>query len=154
MNVEGIKSDVRKLIGVIVLLALGVSGCLPQQKSSSQEAAVEQETAAAVDPGKAVYDQNCLICHQRNGTGVPGLQPSLVDSDWAQGDPKRLVRLVLVGSTGFDEVSGDEYGNVMPGFAQLSDAELVAVLSYIRHSFGNDADVVSDSLIADMRGRL
>ena len=51
-----------------------------------------------------------------------------------------LAALVLHGASGAMTVKGATYNGVMPAFgAQLQDAELAAVLSYIRSQWGNGA---------------
>lgn len=35
------------------------------------------EPTQAEHPGKAVYTQYCLTCHQADGSGVPGMHPPL-----------------------------------------------------------------------------
>jgi mono/diheme cytochrome c family protein len=43
----------------------------------------------------------------------------------------------------------------MPAFGgQLSDAEVAAVLTYVRSAWGNDADPVPVQLVTELRGSL
>ena len=63
--------------------------------------------AAAPDPmviGKRVFTQNCAVCHQQNGLGVPGQFPPLAGSEWVlahdwHGD-NHIVNIVLHGFHG------------------------------------------------------
>lgn len=145
----------RVRIGLLLVLAvmLGTTACTSDKEtiSASAEQAAPSPAVATVDPGQALYADHCLICHQRNGSGVPGLQPPLAGSAWVQGDPERLVRLVLQGSEAYDTISGEDYSNVMPGFAHLSDADLTALLNYVRQAFGNQASPLGDNTVSSVR---
>jgi mono/diheme cytochrome c family protein len=111
-------------------------------------------TPAITDPGQAAYSKNCLACHQADGGGVPGFQPPLVGSAWVHGDPQVLATFVLTG--GFDsssrKVSANE--NVMPPFAQLDDATLARILTYVRAKFGDQSGPVAREQVAAARATL
>ncbi|MGH8046321.1 MAG: c-type cytochrome, partial [Chthoniobacterales bacterium] len=32
--------------------------------------------------GKRLYTQNCILCHQASGGGIPGIYPPLAGSEW------------------------------------------------------------------------
>ncbi|MBK9117958.1 MAG: cytochrome c oxidase subunit II [Betaproteobacteria bacterium] len=101
----------------------------------------QQATAAADDPNKAwtqaelmakgaaVYAANCVACHQANGKGVPGAFPALDGSKLVGGPVDPQLALVLNGKT----------GTAMPAWKQLSDADIAAVVTYTRNSWGNKA---------------
>ncbi len=111
----------------------------------------ETETAAAVD-GEATYNKICASCHQQTGQGVPGVFPPLVESDWVTGDAAVPVKVVLKGLAGPITVNGQQYTGQMPPWeASMSDAEIAAVVTYIRSSWGNSADPVDTAFVADLR---
>jgi len=93
--------------------------------------------------GKAIYSRDgyCITCHQADGAGLESAGfPPLAKSRWVTGNPERLIKLVMHGLYGPIEVNGKHYpGNVpmTPYGSMLNDNELVAVLTYIRNSFGN-----------------
>lgn len=97
---------------------------------------IEVPTLADVD-GAQVYSANCASCHQTNGEGLAGVFPPLAQSRWVTGSADRLVQIMLYGIQGPLEVRGTVYNGVMPAFARLSDAELAAVTTYIRETWGN-----------------
>jgi mono/diheme cytochrome c family protein len=121
-------------------------------------AASAQETPAAAPAanpaGQELYGRHCLTCHQADGYGVPNLQPAIVGGTWVGGDSRALAMFVLTG--GFDSASRKESdnANVMPAFAQLSDEELAAILTFIRAKFGKGASAVTAADVADARGSL
>lgn len=103
--------------------------------------------------GAQVYAANCVACHQGNGGGVAGVFPPLAGSRWVLGPEDRLVQIMLYGINGPIEVLGTPYQGVMPAFARLSDAELAAVTSHVRSSWGNDAAPIGVDAIAAGRTR-
>ena len=104
----------------------------------------------AVD-GKQVFAANCVACHQAAGTGVPGVFPPLAGSEWVNGEPRVLANILLHGVEGELTVKGTPYKGSMPSFARLGDAELAAVASYVRASWGNQAPAVPADLFAAER---
>jgi mono/diheme cytochrome c family protein len=105
---------------------------------------------APVD-GAESYARNCAACHQDDGQGVDGAFPPLVGETWVTGDPERPVGVVLNGLYGPIDVEGVAYDGAMAPFDHLSDAEIAAVVSHIRSSFGNDAEPVSAAFVAEVR---
>ena len=68
------------------------------------------------------------------------------------GPESRLVRIVMHGLQGDVEVQGQNYNGAMPAWGpSLSDAEIAAVLTYIRASFGNQALPVKTETVAETR---
>lgn len=105
---------------------------------------------AAVD-GKAIFAAQCAACHQATGKGLPGVFPPLDGSEWVTGDTRVLANILLHGITGEITVAGTKYQGAMPAFAQLSDAELAGVASFIRSTWGNQAEAVPGTLFAQER---
>ena len=105
---------------------------------------------AGVD-GKAIFAAQCAACHQATGKGLPGVFPPLDGSEWVHGDPRVLANILLHGITGEIEVAGNKYQGAMPSFAQLSDAELAGVASYIRTSWSNQGKALEAKLFEDER---
>lgn len=83
--------------------------------------------------GEQVYNASCAACHQPTGTGIPGVFPGLVNSKITIGPAADHINIVLNGKA----------GTAMQAFgAQLNDADLAAVITYERNSWGNAASVV------------
>src|SRR6185369_14196106 len=102
------------------------------------------EEQARFDKGQALFSAVCAACHQPNGQGQPGLAPSLVYSRWVLGDPRVLARIVLNGKI--------QENLVMPPWkAALDDDSVASVLTFIRRSWGHDADPVTPSVAAEAR---
>ena len=92
-------------------------------------------TGDAVADGKAVFDNNCAVCHQAGGVGVPGQFPRLAaraGAIAAKPEGKAfLPQVVLNGMGGRITVDGEQILGAMPGFDSLSDDDIAAVLAYI-----------------------
>jgi mono/diheme cytochrome c family protein len=102
--------------------------------------------------GEGVYARTCAACHQNSGIGVDGAFPPLDGNARVAGDPEGLVKIVLHGLTGPVAVPGKlEVNSLMPPVIGLSDAEIADVLSFVRHSWSNDAAPVSASAVAPVR---
>jgi mono/diheme cytochrome c family protein len=108
-------------------------------------------TPAAGADGRAVYQRTCVTCHQQNGQGIQGTFPPLAENPVVAGDKARLINLVLHGLSGPVMVKGVRYNNVMPPWKTLSDADMAAVLTYVRSNFGNTADAVAPAEVAAQR---
>ena len=94
--------------------------------------------------GAKIFSTNCTGCHGANGTGQPGIFPSLVANPYVSGDAKRVIHTVKYGLTGKLVAKGVKYDGVMPAWTgTLSDAQIADVLSYIRTTWGNKGTTVT-----------
>jgi len=92
--------------------------------------------------GKLLYSK-CVGCHMEDGQGAPGQAPTLVASTILGGRPDRAVKVLLHGLQGKYSYGDQEFVGQMPAAALESDAEVAAVLTYCRRSFGNAAEPVT-----------
>ena len=104
-----------------------------QMQQKQQDSASEADQTFSFDElmtrGEQVYATNCSACHQAGGQGIAGAFPALAGSALATGALQDHVQIVLHGKT----------GTAMAAFgAQLSAAELAAVITYERNAWGND----------------
>ena len=111
---------------------------------------VVADGAAAID-GKQIFGAKCAACHQANGLGVAGVFPPLAGAEWVLGNEKVLASILIQGVQGEIVVKGNTYKGVMPAFNTLSDAEIAAVLTYIRSDWGNAAPPVTDATVKAQR---
>jgi len=95
------------------------------------------QVQASVD-GKTVYTRQCSACHQAEGAGLPKTFPPLTSNSDLFIDRMFPVYVVLNGLEGQATIKGEQYDGVMPPFDHLSDAEIAAVLGYVRSSWGNE----------------
>lgn len=97
----------------------------------------DEETSIA--RGETLYARNCAGCHGGDGTGG-GNFPALAGNDAVTGGPAPVIEIVVEGE------------GSMPAFGdELDDEEIAAVVSYIRNTWGNDAEVVTAEDVAAAR---
>lgn len=94
--------------------------------------------AQAAD-GKGLYEANCMSCHQPDGAGALGLAPPLLETLGARlaspAGRQYVAGVVMTGLAGKLVSKGVVYTGVMPGWSQLSDAELAAVVNHVLQTF-------------------
>ena len=113
---------------------------LPADLAPAAPLAEGDEIAGVVLDGERLYARNCLYCHGPQGGGIYGValaeNPRLDEARWP-------IRRVLLGGLG------------MPSFHRtLVPAEIAAVISYVRTSFGNDYGDVDVQQVLDVREEL
>jgi cytochrome c oxidase subunit II len=99
-----------------------------KQDESGKEYTLDEQLAR----GEKIYNTQCAACHQAKGQGIEGMFPALDGSPIAIGAAADHIDMVLKGK------------NLMPAFKeQMSDAEISAVITFERNSWGNSVgDVV------------
>jgi len=100
-----------------------------------------REVQTTAQLGEQTYRSRCTYCHLASGQGM---KKSLVNSRWVQGVDRSLIRILLQGKQGETEV--------MPGFgAEMDDAQIASLLTYIRRAWGNEAQPVETSAVREIR---
>jgi cytochrome c oxidase subunit II len=100
--------------------------------AAAPEAAAPEAAPAGTDlPGKAVYNQYCVACHQADGKGMNGtLAGNFVDQKerLAQSD-EALLKVIAEGKLG-------TIGQMPAWGTTLSEEQRKDVLAYIRATYG------------------
>ena len=137
----------------------------------AREAAVQATASATYSEaqlilrGRQIFQSNCAACHQSNGLGLPGAFPPIAAGHpfaasapmlaalrargfyrhglIVEGPVPNHIRIVLHGIP----------GTPMPSFAaQLSAADIAAVITYERNDFGNHTgDVIEPATVAALK---
>ncbi len=116
--------------------------------SSSTVAQSATGAGGAAAKGGQIFAQNCASCHQANGQGQAGVFPALAGDKDVTGDPKAIIHTLLYGLQG-KAIGGKTYAAQMPAWkGQLSNADIAAVITYIRSSWGNKAAPVAEADVA------
>ena len=129
----------------------------PQQKGQQKKVQTTKtvvKTTTKPTPmvgGKAVYSKVCITCHQKDGGGVPRLNPPLIKTDYVLGDKTRLIRIVLKGLSTPLEIEDEQYTNPMPAQPALTDQQIADVLTYVRSNFGNKASAITPAEVKAVR---
>lgn len=95
--------------------------------------------------GAALYTANCQSCHQPTGEGLPGAFPPLKGSPIVNGDNLELFVDIIM--NGYD--ARPEYGAMaaVGTNANLTAAEVTAIMNHERSSWGNNAKKVTEEEI-------
>lgn len=101
-------------------------------------AAVGQDAGAG--QGQQLYNNRCSACHMPAGEGNPPSFPTLAGND-ELADLNLIVTNIHAGKGG------------MPAFPDLTAAEIAAIASYIRTSWGNDFGVVTEEDVSTILGQ-
>jgi len=105
--------------------------------------------------GARTYIDNCAACHRTDGHGYPTTFPALAGNTVVMDrSPVSLIHIVLTG----DILRGTHErpsAFVMPGFSgRLTDQKVADVVTFIRKSWGNDADPVTADDVKAVRQSL
>jgi mono/diheme cytochrome c family protein len=125
---------------------------LPPTPSDTDPREVPRAGSGALERGGKLYDQQCAQCHGEQGQGVRNAYPPLAGNRAVLLPvTANLVQVVLFG--GFPPATrGNPQPFGMPPFAtRLSDADVAAVLTYVRASWGNRAAPVSELAVTQQR---
>jgi cytochrome c oxidase subunit 2 len=120
------------------------------QKKVMASAATASTKAWTADELKAhgakIYEGNCVACHQKTGTGVPGTFPALSGSKIVNGPKEGQIQVLLNG------IVKDGKPTAMVSFKHLSDADLAAVITYTRNNWKNKVgDAVAPADVKALR---
>jgi mono/diheme cytochrome c family protein len=158
---SGAAVTVAAVLACVPLVACGgskdgsASGQAAASPGTAAPAANAQAAVVAAAPNGQQIFQRCAICHQATGLGLPGSFPPLAGSEWATAaNPAVAIRVVLHGLQGPVTVKGQKFNSAMPPYGTnqpLSDAEVAAVLTYVRSAWGNTASAVTAEQVAAER---
>lgn len=121
-------------------------------RTSAAKPAPVAASSEVMRAGASIYKDNCSACHQDSGAGEPHLFPRLAGSAMVQSDdPTTLIRMVLHGSRAVATATRPT-APAMPAFDwRLGDAQVAAVVTFIRNSWGNAALAVPASGVGSQR---
>lgn len=128
---------------------------LPPVPADTDPRELPTAATSVLDRGGRIYENHCASCHGEQGQGVPGAYPRLAGNRAVtMAATSNLVQVVLHG--GFPPATrGNPRPFGMPPFATtLSDADVAAVITYIRSSWNNRAAPVTELGVAQQRSNL
>lgn len=126
---------------------------LPQAPTAPRPAhAGVAPTARITAQGNQLYDTHCADCHGAQGQGVPRAYPPLAGNRAVTlANPANLVQTVLYGGFGPATQGHPQPYGMPPLVLQLSDADVAAVLSFVRNAWGNQAPAVQELDVLRLR---
>lgn len=97
-------------------------------------------SVAAQEDGEKLFLANCAECHQRDGQGINNIYPALAGSETVTGSGIDVALVLIIGR------------GEMPSFKDaLSNAEMAAIINYVRNSWGNSGELVDAEDIQQAR---
>ena len=131
----------------------------PQKTMVSQKDSksfLDEKSLIQFAEGRQKYLATCSGCHGVDGKGINRFAPPLRGSEWVLGDATTLSLIVLHGMEGPMVVAGKKYDApailpVMPAHSTMGDADIAAILTYIRNEWGNQAEPVASRFIFSTR---
>ena len=112
------------------------------------------ESVADTKPlsGRQIFLAKCSVCHQADGSGIPGLYPPLSMSPRLPGPPEKLIRIMLLGLKGTQVRNGTTYNGMMPSWRfDLTDSQIADVLNDVITRWSPDTKAVTPDLVTAVR---
>lgn len=112
-------------------------------------ASADGGTPAALDGGE-LYASHCQSCHQPTGEGLAGAFPPLKGSKVVLDDNSEvMVSIIMNGYTGLESQG---YGPMPPvgTIANLTAAEIAAIMNHEKTSWGNKAKTVTEAQVKEL----
>jgi len=107
--------------------------------------------------GAELFAAHCQACHQAAGEGTPGIAPPLAGTLAKRAALPEgrawLAQTLVSGMTGPITSRGEPYNGIMPPFAALPDADLMAVMTYVLAQFNDSHAVPNPEDFAAARAR-
>ncbi len=120
------------------LLPLALAGAL---LSAAPAAAQTPVDPAMMEAGNTLFRQHCAMCHQADGRAPVTSIPSL-------GGNENIADAELIVIALHQGIAN------MPPFVTLSDADIAAIATYVRNSWGNTYGAVTEEEVAATRAEL
>jgi mono/diheme cytochrome c family protein len=132
-----------------------IAAYLRAQPSHAIEPPKPEPDPKVMAAGQAIYVDECSACHAVDGKAAPTYFPPLPGAAVTQStDPTTVIRFILSGT---QTVATDARPTPlsMPSYGwKLTDAQVAAVATYVRNSWGNSAPIVRASDVAKLRRKV
>jgi mono/diheme cytochrome c family protein len=105
--------------------------------------------------GGRIYLDSCAACHRLSGSGETSTFSTLAgNSSVLSTDPSSLISVILQGARAPSTAAAPS-GLTMPGFGwRYNDADIAALATFTRSSWGNGAPAVAAAKVAEIRNQL
>ncbi len=140
------------MAGMYGQMAGRMKAFISQLPEDTTTAPASPEGSTPVEDGSVIFASNCSPCHGSNGKGMRGVFPPLNGSPIVTGDKNTIIKILLNGLQGQVTVARSKYNGIMPSFGKtLSDAQIAAVLTYVRSLPDNKAGNVTTDEVQNVR---
>ncbi len=146
--------DFKKALLLLLSFGLLTATLQAQTKHKKRSMATNTQSAAlkaSIAAGLPIFTENCIACHQADGTGIPNTNPPLIKTPFVTGDKTRLIKIILNGFNDDVEILGKRYSNTMASHDFLNDQQIADLLTYVRNSFGNKASAITEAQVKAVR---
>ena len=150
------KSHILTIVGTVASLGLVYHLASPVEQATAN-VTLKPNEPAVVALGEQVYAQNCASCHgvalegQANWRrrGNDGYMPAPPHDETGHTWHHPDTYLFLMTKYGIEKMIGKTYPNNMPAYEdELSDDEIIAVLSFIKSTWPNNVKRQHDQINA------
>lgn len=116
-----------------------------ERKKENNPNSIYKQTSNRADArtaGAKLYRNICAACHAADGSGIPGLAPPLMNSEFIEKPYEKLGLIILHGLEGPVHVNDKLYelDNAMPGLLhndKLSNRDIADIISYVASAFSD-----------------
>lgn len=127
---------------LLAVIASSLAACVTKEEPALLE-------TAPVASGASLYAADCSACHGAKGQGAVNIAPPLAGNTNVTGNARNVIRAVRDGLLGPVREHGQVWSGSMPDWrGTLSNAQIAAVVTYIRSSWGNRASPVRPAQVA------
>ncbi len=143
------------------VVAMGTSHLTPEDALAIATYLVEdaaprehEPARAAPNPatlarGERIYQDHCAECHGDDGRGKGNRAPALAGNPGVRSAiADNMLRVILEGGYGAQTGENPRPYGMPPYAAELGDANIAAVATYVRHAWGNLAGEIRQSQVA------
>jgi mono/diheme cytochrome c family protein len=129
---------------------------LPQKDSEPlPESSARLVQPAVMESGRRIYEKQCAICHHSEGKGYPPMYPPLANNQSiTMASPVNAIRMVLNGGYPPGTRRNPKPHGMPPFMHLLDDAQVAAVVTYIRVAWNNTGTPVTPAQANEMRRML
>ncbi|MFK5974018.1 MAG: c-type cytochrome [Flavobacteriaceae bacterium] len=134
-------------------------GAIEKRKKMNRPNNIYLEASGREDArtvGAKLFRQICVACHASDGSGIEGLAPPLINSEYMTKPHERLALIILHGLEGPVHVNGTLYelGHIMPGLLnnkKLTDEDIADIIAYVTSAFSDSPKRLESSKIKELR---
>ena len=131
----GSRYFISAMLSLLVMLSFGCGS--EQSDNAKVQERLSTTELQQFTSGKKLYQQRCQNCHMEDGSGLGTLIPPLKNSDYLFNNISGVVRGIKYGLKGPILVNGVKYNQPMPANPNLTNVEILELMTYITNAWDN-----------------